>query len=92
VLGVAVIVPVRQSKCKKRTFIGQVWASLFSRSYCWLAPIECRSVRLNAGSLAVISGLRWPLVAVNSGWKKPLNAGRSVFDCRSLVRLEKSLL
>ena len=29
----------------------------------------CRSARLNAGSFAVISGLRWPLVAIISGRK-----------------------
>ena len=40
-----------------------------SRSYCWFALIECRSARLNVGSFAVISGLRWSLVAVNSGRK-----------------------
>src|SRR5207244_10033188 len=36
-----------------------------SRSYCWFAPLECGSAPSKAGSIAVSSGLRWTLVAVN---------------------------
>src|SRR5436309_12885504 len=36
-----------------------------SRSYCWFAPMECRSAPSKAGSFAVSSRLRWTLVAVN---------------------------
>jgi hypothetical protein len=39
-------------------------AVLVSRSYCRFAPIESKSTRLNAGSFAIISGLRDASVAV----------------------------
>nr|WP_235001387.1 hypothetical protein [Nitrosovibrio sp. Nv4] len=40
-----------------------------SRAYSWFAKIKCRSARINAGSFAVISGLRGWIDAVILGWK-----------------------
>lgn len=52
--------------------------------------MECRSIRINAGSFAGIVGQRSALVAASVGRKSGINAGRVNFKCRLLqVSIDK---
>ena len=46
--------------------------------------VQCGLERSNAGSFAANAGLRGQSVAVIPGRKRPLTAGRAIFDCRSV--------